>query len=271
MRSRPEGARRNSCLAAHIVHSDLLRAREDPQNTPGTNPARGALMPIRVSPTLLLPAVLCAAVAAYLVADHSSSSAATTTADTTAAARAPDSPGPSSGALPPGHPPITGMSPHGPHGMTGAALPNGDNQEPPAITWTAPSSWQSEPNPNAMRLATYKVEDGAELSVARAGGSVGANVDRWAAQFDGSPHADRTQRQVHGLQVTVVRIAGTFLGAGMSPAAPEKHEGWAMLAAIVDSSGSPYFFKLLGPADQVDHARAAFDALVASVTPRDTK
>jgi len=228
-------------------------------------------MPIRVSPTLLLPAVLCAAVAAYLVADHSSSSAATTPADTAAAPRAPDSPGPASGVLPPGHPPITGTSPHGPHGMMGGALPNGDNQEAPAIAWTAPSSWQSEPNPNAMRLATYKVSDGVELSVARAGGSVDANVDRWAAQFDGSPHADRVEKQVHGLKVTVVRIAGTFLGAGMSAKTPERHDGWAMLAAVVESAGSPYFFKLLGPADQVDRARPGFDALVASMTPRDAK
>jgi len=50
-------------------------------------------------------------------------------------------------------------------------------------------------------------------------------------------------------------------------ATPDKKDGWAMLAAIVESTGTPYFFKLLGPADQVDHARAAFDGLVASVAP----
>jgi hypothetical protein len=226
-------------------------------------------MPLRLSPSLLLPAVLCAAVAAYFVADHATSSAATP--PTASGAPTLGSTELASPALPPNHPPITGMSPHGPHGMGGPMMPNGDNQQPPAIAWTAPSSWQGQPNPNAMRLATYKVGDGAELSVARAGGSVDANVDRWVAQFDGSPRADRSERQVHGLKVTVVRIAGTFLGAGMSATTPEKHDGWAMLAAIVESAGSPYFFKLLGPADQVDRARPGFDALVASVTPRDAK
>lgn len=229
-------------------------------------------MRLRLSPTLLLPAVLCAAVAAYLVADHTSSSAATLPT-TDSSSPSPENAGPPSGALPPNHPPISGMgglSPHGAHGM-GAAMPNGDNQEPAAITWTAPSAWHSAPNPNPMRLATYEIGDGAELSVARAGGSVDANVDRWAAQFDGSPRPDRSERQVRGMKITVVHIAGTFLGAGMSPSAPEKHDGWAMLAAIVESTGSPYFFKLLGPADEVDRARAGFDALLASVAPRDAK
>jgi len=150
-------------------------------------------------------------------------------------------------------------------------MPNGDNQQPPAITWTAPAAWQTQQNPSPMRLATYKVGDGSELSVARVGGSVDANVQRWTAQFDGSPKADQTQKQVHGLKVTVVRIAGTFLGGGMNAAAPEKHDGWAMLAAIVESTGAPYFFKMVGPADQVDHARAGFDSLVDSVTPRATQ
>jgi hypothetical protein len=118
-----------------------------------------------------------------------------------------------------------------------------------------------------MRLATYKAGE-AQLSVARAGGTVDANVDRWQAQFDGAPKAQRSAKQVHGLPVTIVRIDGTFLGAGMSSAAPEKHENWSMLAAIVESSGSPYFFKLLGSAADVDKARAGFDSLVNSIAPK---
>jgi hypothetical protein len=232
-------------------------------------------MTIRLSPSLLLPAVLGAAVAAFLMVDRSSSSAAPLPpADTTAAAETPDPAGAPSVALPPNHPAIggmtgmSGMSGHGPHGGS-AMMPNaGANPEPPGIVWTAPPSWQTSPNPNAMRLATYKVGDGSELSVARAGGSVDANVQRWTAQFDGTPRVDRSDKQVHGLKVTVVRIGGTFLGGGMSASAPEKHDGWAMVAAIVESTGSPYFFKLIGPSDQVDRARAAFDALVSSIAPR---
>ena len=216
-------------------------------------------MAIRLSPTLLFPAVLAAAVAAFLVTDKTPSAAATPTADPAAANAAPEQ------ALPPNHPAIPGMTGHGPHGG-GSAIPNADNQQPQAISWTAPAGWQTAPNPSPMRLATYKV-DGAEVSVARAGGTVDANVQRWTAQFDGSPTVDRSEKQVNGLKVTVVRIAGTFLGGGMNAATPEKHDGMAMVAAIVESTGSPYFFKLMGPADQVDHARAGFDSLIGSVTP----
>jgi hypothetical protein len=229
-------------------------------------------MTIRLSPSLLLPAVLGAAVAAFLMVDRTSSSAAPTPpADTTVAAETPGPAGAPSVALPPNHPAIggmTGMSGHGPHGGSNMMPSAGDTQEPPGILWTAAPTWQIAPNPNAMRLATYKVGEGSELSVARAGGSVDANVQRWTAQFDGSPKVDRSDKQVHGLKVTVVRIGGTFVGGGMSSSAPENHDGWAMVAAIVESTGSPYFFKLIGPSDQVDHARAAFDALVNSIAPR---
>ena len=217
-------------------------------------------MPFRLSPTLLLPAVLGAAIAAYVVTDRAPPTAAAAPESTVVAAATESPAGPSPAALPPNHPAVPGAATHG-------GPLNGDNQQPPAVTWTAPATWQTQPNPNSMRLATYKVGDGAEASVVRAGGSVDANVKRWSDQFEGSPAATRSQRQVHGLPVTVVRIDGVFLGAGMG-AAPEKHDGWSMVAAIVESPGSPYFFKLLGPRAQVDKARASFDGLVDSVTPR---
>ena len=222
-------------------------------------------MSIRMSPWLVIPVVLAAAVGGYLVADRAPSTAIAAPADTSVAAPTPNAVAAPSGALPPNHPPIGDMTGHG--GVGASAPANGDSQQPAAITWKAPPSWQVMPNPNPMRVATYKVSDGAELTVARAGGSVDANVQRWSGQFDGSPKVDRSDKQVNGLEVTVVHIAGTFAGGGMGGAAPDKKDGWAMLAAIVESNGPPYFFKLLGPADQVDHARAAFDGLVASVAP----
>jgi hypothetical protein len=229
-------------------------------------------MAVRLSPMLLLPPVLVASIAAYMFTDRSAP-AAPVQAEVTASADVDDDTagGAPTGALPPNHPPVGGASPHGMHGggaMPGAPqAPNGDNEMPASITWTAPKAFQPQPNPNAMRLATYKVGAGAELSVARAGGTTDANVERWQSQFDGSAKAARSTKQVRGLAVTVVRIDGTFVGGGMS-GAPEKHDGWSMLAAIVESSGSPYFFKMLGPTAQIDGARASFDALVASVTPK---
>jgi hypothetical protein len=231
------------------------------------------MMPIRLSASLLLPAALCSAVAAYFVVQHTPSSPPPLSAEPAGASAPGNAGAPPPSALPPNHPPIGAMSPHGSHGMgaTMPKMPNGENQEPAAILWTAPPSWSAVPSPSAMRLATYDLGNGAELSVARAGGSVDANVQRWSAQFDGSPQAQRSEKSVHGLKVTVVQIAGTFLAGTMGTTTPEKHEGWAMRVAIVESTGAPYFFKLVGPAATVDHARADFDKLVLSIAPRDAK
>ena len=230
-------------------------------------------MAIRLSSTLMLPAGIAVAVAAFLLADRTP--AATTQgapaapAETAAAAddHMPDLPGGTTRPLPANHPPVgSAASPHG--GSRGGAPGAGD--EPASITWQAPAEWKVRPNTNAMRIATYGVGDAGELTVTRAGGSTDANIDRWVGQFDGSPRSERKERTVHGMKVTVVHIAGTFVGGGgMTPgASAEPRPGWTMLAAIVESGGTPYFFKLLGPSDQVDHARPAFDRMLDGLALR---
>ncbi|MEO6420981.1 MAG: hypothetical protein ABIP39_16335, partial [Polyangiaceae bacterium] len=84
--------------------------------------------------------------------------------------------------------------------------------------------------------------------------------------FEGSPKETRTVKKVHGVKVTIVEIAGTYLSGGMG-GAPGSHAGWSMLSAIVESPGSPYFFKLTGPTATVRGAHPAFDTLVDSITP----
>ena len=170
--------------------------------------------------------------------------------------------------LPPGHPRI---------GAQNGAQPamRDDRADPPALAWTAPAGWTTSPSTSSMRLATYRIPraagdaEDAELSVVRAGGTTDANIERWIGQFDDTGKNTRTSKVVHGLTVTIVEIHGTFLGGGMSAGAapPPAHPGWALLAAIVETHGSPYFFKMTGPAKSVVAAHGAFDALVASVTP----
>ena len=165
-------------------------------------------------------------------------------------------------ALPPNHPPIpSGGSPHG-------SMPV-PTDESAAIAWTAPSTWTTEANPNSMRLATYSVPGGAEVSVARAGGTTEANIQRWLAQFDGAGAETRTEKTVRGLHATVVEVAGTYQGMGGMGGGPGagSHPGWALLGAIVETKGSPYFFKMIGPAPAVKAAHASFDALLGSITP----
>ncbi|WP_437283274.1 hypothetical protein WME90_22650 [Sorangium sp. So ce375] len=143
------------------------------------------------------------------------------------------------------------------------------------LAWDAPASFESAPNPNSMRKATYKIKraagdaEDAELSVSQAGGSVDANITRWAGQFsqksDDSPK--RTDLKAGDLKVTVVEVKGTFAGSGMPgmPASDPK-PNYALLGAIAETpSGGLWFFKMTGPEKTVTAARPDFDKLVNSL------
>lgn len=145
---------------------------------------------------------------------------------------------------------------------------------PTEIGWDAPKGWEKAENPSPMRKATYKIpraagdtEDG-ELSVSQAGGTVDMNVNRWAGQFEakGPEAVKREEKTVNGLKVSVVEIKGTFTGSGMpgGPAGAAK-PSYALLGAIVETSGQLWFFKLTGPEKTLAAARGDFDHLVDSI------
>jgi hypothetical protein len=167
--------------------------------------------------------------------------------------------------LPPNHPAIgAGGSPHG---MQEGVSPPSD--EAPAISWTAPSGWVAAANPSAMRIATYHPSADTDVSVARAGGSTDANIQRWVGQFDDAGADKHTERTVHGLAMKMVEVTGTYAGGGMMATTPaEPHRGWALVGVVVETPGTHYFFKMVGPVDQVRAARPSFDAMIASIAPR---
>jgi hypothetical protein len=168
-------------------------------------------------------------------------------------------------ALPPGHPPVGSGSP------LGRPLPPADD-EPPALTWAAPPAWQTAPNPNAMRLATYRIPragkdtEDAEMSVSRAGGSTEANLDRWVRQFEDAGKDTRTPRTVRGLKVTVVEVSGSYL-SGMMGGSTSKKPGWSLLGAVVETPAGSYFFKMLGPTTTVQAARGGFQQMIDALSP----
>ncbi len=224
-------------------------------------------MAIRVGPFVLAAAVLGAGAFALLRPGPTPPTAVEPARELPAAPTSEPALDPRAG-LPPNHPPI---------GDTTAAPAPAEpaDGQGAAITWQVPEHWQVAPNPSRMRLATYRIPgapheaDGAEMSVARAGGTTDANVERWVGQFQDAASPKRADRSVRGLKVTVVEIGGTYRGGGMMPGAPPaQHSGWTLLAAIVEAPGSSYFFKLIGPEATVRAARPSFDALVASITPK---
>jgi hypothetical protein len=163
--------------------------------------------------------------------------------------------------LPPNHPPIGGGG--APHG----AMPSA-HADAPALTWKVPEGWQEAPSASAMRLATYRVPGGVEVSVSRAGGATEANIQRWVGQFDNVGREVHAEKTVRGIRVVTVDVKGTYVGGGMSPGTTaEPHADWAMLGAVLETRSPPYFFKMTGPAAAVRAAQGAFDRLVDSINP----
>jgi hypothetical protein len=163
-------------------------------------------------------------------------------------------------ALPPNHPPIGSGS--------RAVVPS---KEAPAITWTEPADWERTPNLSPLRLATYRTHgasgaESAELTVVRAGGTTEANVKRWLDAFDDMGKETQTEMEIHGMKVTVVETSGTFTGGSMGPSSTRR-EGWALLAGIVETPGSHYFFKMTGPRATVAAARPSLLALLNGIAP----
>jgi hypothetical protein len=240
----------------------------------GTSVAMRSPVPIKIVPVVLVVSVLGAGAFA-IFGDRGSArvtpepSSAEPVAPVTPAPPLPEIPAdPHGGALPPNHPPI------GAAGSAPGMLPP-SSDEPAALTWKTPSGWQTAANPSAMRLATYRIphvagdSDDAEVSVIRAGGSTEANIQRWLGQFEEAGQDKRTTKTVQGFKVTIVEVSGTFMGGGPmmggGGAAPSAHKGWTLLAAIVETAESPYFFKMTGPSATVKAAHPGFDALIDSV------
>jgi hypothetical protein len=144
------------------------------------------------------------------------------------------------------------------------------DEEEAAITWTTPDSWPEVPNASTMRIATRRVPhtpgdaEDADLSISRAGGGLEANVSRWIGQFAAGSAEQRTEKTVHGMPVTVLSIEGSFADAVGGEDA-EVRADWALLGAIVQGDGQPYFFKLTGPRATVRAARRSFVEMIESV------
>jgi len=180
---------------------------------------------------------------------------ATTTANAMSAMPAP--------AMPPGHPAL----PNGAGAGTGAATAAG----PDDLTWTAPATWVSAPNPSPMRKATYKIPkvapdtEDAELAISSAGGGVEPNIKRWEQQF-GDAKAKTEQRSVNGLKLTTVEIKGKVAAGGMMgmPSTAAK-DNQMLLGAVVDAGDRQHFFKMVGGEKTVTAAKPDFEKFVSSL------
>ena len=188
-------------------------------------------------------------------------------------------PAPGSGAA--GEPPAAAspMPPSGTPDVGGSPGADGSSEATLAasgLRWKTPASWR-EGGPRAMRIATYFVggpdpETTGECAVFHfgpgMGGGVDDNIERWVGQFDGSPNYVRRVLTVHGLKVTRVEIAGTFLAPDSEMQSQGKRPAWKLLGAIVEGPQGAVFFKFTGPAAVIDGAAKGFDTMLASLEKR---
>ena len=149
---------------------------------------------------------------------------------------------------------------------------------PSGLTFTPPASWQPRPAASTMRVAEFVVpkaagdaEDG-ELVVyffGGSGGSVDANIDRWVGQMQQPAAAPATPHRealtIHGLKVTTVDVAGTYI-AEVRPGATERHikPGFRLRAAVIETPRGPYYIKMTGPAKTMAAADADFKKFLAT-------
>ncbi len=248
---------------------------------------------LRMSPSHLVVAASCVALATACskgVSDDDKKNKPPAAAPAAPAASAPRTPGsagplpPGTTTMPPGHPP---MGPS--HGSVGGPpAPGASGQvtklddgryQVGSLKLGVPDAWQAKPVTSSMRRAHFILPGGdsaPELIVyyfgAGGAGPIQANIDRWVGQFsqpDGKPSKDVakvTNFEADGMKVTQVDVSGRYVAA-MTPGADSKHNepDFRMIASIVEAPDGAYYFKLVGPATEVEKSAADFDKAIKSI------
>ena len=141
---------------------------------------------------------------------------------------------------------------------------------------SAPPAWSSEPVTSSMRVSQYKLPraegDSEDTSLVvyyfgqGQGGSVDANLERWAGQM-GKTLADAHKQtlSVNGMTVTLLDVSGSYSGdmapgSGPSQSKPNSR----MRAAVIETAKGPYFLKLVGPVKTVGRWDQEFMSFVKS-------
>jgi hypothetical protein len=144
------------------------------------------------------------------------------------------------------------------------------------LTWGIPKSWTVGPE-KQMRAATYLVgaqsgdAEGGECAVfyfgQGVGGNIESNISRWVSQFEQPDGPRNESKEVNGMKVTVVQIAGTYLApGGPMMMASGKKENFRLRGAIVEGPQGSVFFKFTGPDKTISAASAEFDAMIGSLS-----
>lgn len=161
----------------------------------------------------------------------------------------------------------------------GGAAASGRVTESPSedagVAWDVPAKWTTEA-PRTMRIATYDIpasdgdKEGAECAVfyfgPKQGGGVEENFSRWVGQFEKATDAARSEKNVNGMKLHLVKVSGDYL----APSGPKMQSTgiksqYALLGAIIEGPKGSVFFKLTGPKATVAAAADDFAGLLQSL------
>jgi hypothetical protein len=138
-----------------------------------------------------------------------------------------------------------------------------------------PPNWVAQPPASSMRVGQYRVPGAAAAGDAELvvfyfgkgqGGTVEANIGRWASQFstpDGRPAKPRVGKlKANGLAVTTVELTGSYArGVGMGPQGAAKPDQ-TLLVAVIETPEGNITIQLHGARETVAAQRKGFDAMV---------
>lgn len=150
-----------------------------------------------------------------------------------------------------------------------------------SLQFSVPEGWVTQVPSSSMRKAQFLLpREGADPEDAQLvlfyfggeGGSVEANLDRWAGEFtqaDGKSSREAmvtTTRTVNDMKVTEVAVSGRFAPAMMpGQSTAIVREKWSMLGAIVETPSGPYYAKLTGPGATVSRWEPSFRQWISSL------
>lgn len=146
------------------------------------------------------------------------------------------------------------------------------------LQYESPAHWEQGQPSSSMRVAQWTLPGHSEAAPAECvifhfpgGGDPDGNVSRWLGQFrqddggDTAANALRAERQVNGLEVTLLKAAGTFLDQNPPMTGPiHERPDYGLFGAVISTSRDPYFLKCTGPEQLIDSEEPAIIGLIDS-------
>ena len=140
-----------------------------------------------------------------------------------------------------------------------------------ALKFVSPKGWKLTETPRPMSSGGFVQEEAPKLDATffhfpnGQGGSVEANIQRWAGQFAAEPAAtvEKETLKAGDKEITLVTIAGTYKGSSMRPE-PVPLENYVTLAAVIPGPEGNVFLRLNGSKADAEKAKADFKAIASS-------